>query len=204
MDYKPTKKLHPEQTPAAPEFTRLIRPGGRPQGPPAPSPETRMVDRDERPAADDDARTVLHRPSKASRSAPAKLASATGVADSDQTQRDPVAGWLAVVAGPGEGNFVALGFGVNTLGRDADQRCRIDFGDNKISRKAHTMVTYDPENRKFYVQHGGGQNLTYLGSQPVLSPTQLNGGEFIRLGETVLRFVPLCGPDFDYGEHNKA
>ncbi len=66
------------------------------------------------------------------------------------------------------------------------------------------MLTYDPRGRKFYLQHGGGANLTYLGDVPVLQPAEIKGGETISLGNTKLRFVPLCGSDFDWGEDNAA
>ena len=49
-----------------------------------------------------------------------------------------------------------------------------------------------------YVQHGGGTNLTYLGDQPVLTPTELPALSHINIGNTVLRFVPLCGAEFDW------
>ncbi len=58
-----------------------------------------------------------------------------------------------------------------------------------------------PETRKFYLQQGEGNQLTYLEGQPVLTPTQLAAGNQIRLGDTVLRFVPLCGKDFDWTLH---
>jgi pSer/pThr/pTyr-binding forkhead associated (FHA) protein len=112
--------------------------------------------------------------------------------------QDPVVGWLAIVKGPGAGDFVRMGYGFNSIGRGPDQRCQLDFGDEKISRQNHASITYDPRGRKFYLQHGGGQNLTYIGDVPVLQPTELKGGEFIVIGATVLRFVPLCGQDFDY------
>ncbi len=113
---------------------------------------------------------------------------------------DPVVGWLAVVAGPGAGDYVRLGYGMNNIGRSDDQRCRLNFGDENISRQNHASVTYDPRGRKFYLQHGGGQNLTYLNDAPVLQPVELSGGEMITLGGTTLRFVPLCGSGFDYGD----
>lgn len=173
--------------------TVLIRPGrtspssSPPPGgtPPADYEHTRKTSRQEDPGA-----TVLLGRETSSQSHPARMAG-------------PVCGWLAVVAGPGEGGFVPLGYGMNTLGRDPDQRCRLDFGDSKISRKSHASLTYDAKNRKFYITHGGGQNLTYISSEPVLIPVELKGGEFIEMGDTVLRFVPLCGPDFEYGEHTK-
>lgn len=173
--------------------TILIRPGKTsPSGspplggtPPAAHENTRKASRQ-----DDSGATVLLRRETSSQGQPAQM-------------EGPVCGWLAVVAGPGAGGFVPLGYGMNTLGRDPDQRGRLDFGDSKISRKSHASLTYDLKNRKFYITHGGGQNLTYISSEPVLIPVELKGGEFIEMGDTVLRFVPLCGPDFEYGEHTK-
>ena len=111
---------------------------------------------------------------------------------------DPVVGWLVVVQGPGKGRAVQLGYGSNSLGRGATDRLKLDFGDDQISRNGHAVVTYDPRGRKFYVQHGGGTNLTYLGGQPVLAPAELPPQGRIGIGKTVLRFVPFCGAEFDW------
>jgi hypothetical protein len=111
---------------------------------------------------------------------------------------DPVVGWLVVVDGPGKGISVTLGYGMNSIGRSSSDRVALDFGDQQISRTSHAVVTYDPRGRKYFVQHGGGKNLTYIGDQPVLTPLELKGGEEILLGDTKLRFVPFCGKDFDW------
>ena len=111
---------------------------------------------------------------------------------------DPVVGWLVIVEGPGKGRAVQLGYGSNSLGRGATDRVKLDFGDDQISRNGHAVVTYDPRGRKFYVQHGGGTNLTYLGDRPVLAPTELPAQGRIGIGNTVLRFVPFCGFAFDW------
>lgn len=111
---------------------------------------------------------------------------------------DPVVGWLAVVGGPGAGGFVRLGYGMNSIGRSDDQRCRLNFGDEQISRQNHANISYEPRERRFFLQHGGGQNLTYVNGSLVLQPVELSGGEMITLGGTTLRFVPLCGASFDY------
>ncbi len=116
----------------------------------------------------------------------------------DRGMDDPVVGWLVVVEGPGKGRAVQLGYGSNSLGRGATDRVKLDFGDDQISRDSHAVVTYDPRGRKFYVQHGGGTNLTYLGDQPLLTPAELPELSHIRIGNTVLRFVPLCGAEFDW------
>ena len=124
----------------------------------------------------------------------------------DPGMDDPVVGWLVVVEGPGKGRAIQLGYGSNSLGRGATDRVKLDFGDDHISRNGHAVVTYDPRGRKFYVQHGGGTNLTYLGDQPLLTPTELPALSHIRIGNTILRFVPLCGAGFDWqdSEGNEA
>lgn len=123
---------------------------------------------------------------------------------SSQGAEDPVVGWLVIVSGPGRGRSLIIGHGVNSIGRAPTERICIDFGDEKISRVGHAQITYDQRHRKFYVQHGGGVNLSYLSRSgqddeaPLLAPTELTGGEHLQIGDTVLRFVPLCGPDFDW------
>ncbi len=118
--------------------------------------------------------------------------------EEDRGMDDPVVGWLVVVEGPGKGRAMQLGYGSNSLGRGTTDRVKLDFGDDQISRSGHAVVTYDPRGRKFYVQHGGGTNLTYLGELPVLTPTELPALSHINVGNTVLRFVPLCGAEFDW------
>ena len=114
--------------------------------------------------------------------------------------KDPVSGFLAVISGPGRGSVSMLHYGNNSIGRDVSQAIALDHGDSRISRGNHCTVTYDPVTRKFYLQQGDGNQLTYLEDQPVLAPTQLAAGNQIRLGDTVLRFVPLCGKDFKWAE----
>ena len=116
----------------------------------------------------------------------------------DDRMADPISGWLVVVAGPGKGEVCRLGYGRNSLGRAEESRVRLDFGDDRISREEHATVTYDPRGRKFYLQHGGGKNLTYLGDEPVLVPTVVDAMAEFSVGRTTLRFVPFCGPGFDW------
>ncbi len=117
---------------------------------------------------------------------------------------NPVVGWLVVISGPGQGKALELGYGMNDIGRSPEGRVPLDFGDDEISRERHAMLTYDPKGRKFYVQHGGGANLTYLNDTPLLETQVLTGGETIELGKTVLKFIALCGPDFNWQDQQKA
>jgi len=111
---------------------------------------------------------------------------------------DPVVGWVVIVAGPGQGASLTLGYGMNSIGRAPTERISLDFGDPQISRTSHASITYDPRGKKYFINHGGGKNLTYLGEDPVLTPIELKGGEEIMIGDTTLRFVPFCGEDFDW------
>ena len=118
--------------------------------------------------------------------------------ETHQSSDFPVVGWLVIVDGPGKGRAREIVSGRNAVGRGADNDISLDFGDSQISRVKHAVISYDPRGRRFYIQHGEGANLTYLGDQPVLSPCELEAFSPITLGDTVLRFVPFCGSDFDW------
>ncbi|MFT7592751.1 MAG: hypothetical protein ACI8R4_000058 [Paracoccaceae bacterium] len=108
-------------------------------------------------------------------------------------------GWMVVIDGPGRGNAFTLFDGVSQIGRGEGQAIQLDFGDNSISRSNHAAIAYDGEQQSFFVGHGGKANLVRLNGNPVLSTEQLANGAEIRIGETTLRFVALCGNEFDWG-----
>jgi len=107
-------------------------------------------------------------------------------------------GWIVVVAGPGRGSAFNLFSGVSQIGRGEGQAVRLDFGDTSISRENHAAVAFDPEQQAFFLGHGGKTNLVRLNNMPVLSTEPLSNGALIRIGETTLKFVGLCGADFDW------
>jgi hypothetical protein len=111
---------------------------------------------------------------------------------------DPIVGWLVVVKGPGWGNAVRLGYQMNSIGRDPDQRVCLNFGDSTISRKSHVKLSYDPRSRKFMITTGDGINLIYVRGENLLAPTEIKTGDRIQLGETELMLVALCGESFDW------
>lgn len=120
---------------------------------------------------------------------------AAGQASTDT--RFPV-GWLVVVKGPGRGEAIALKAGVSQIGRDEDQGVQLDFGDTSISRANHAAIAFDEEARQFFVGHGGKSNIVRLNGKPLLSTETVANGALIRVGETTLRLVTLCGPDFNW------
>jgi hypothetical protein len=137
-----------------------------------------------KPKLDNDPHTKIFRPNSS--------------IETPKHSREPVVGWLVIINGPGRGESFALGYGVNSIGRSASERISLDFGDEEISREKHALLTYDPKGRKFYLQNGGGINLTYISNAPVLQTIELKGGEIISIGKTELSFVPFCGEKFDW------
>jgi len=117
-----------------------------------------------------------------------------------QLDEKPVVGWLVVIAGPGQGKALELGDGHNDIGRSVEARVSLNFGDEGISRKRHAIMTYDNRSRKFFLRQGDSANMTYLDAAPLLETQELSGGETIELGQTTLKFVALCGPDFDWSD----
>ncbi len=113
-------------------------------------------------------------------------------------------GWLMVVEGEGRGSAFTLFNGVNNIGRGEDQTVRLDFGDNAISRENHASIAYDPRHRSFFIGHGGKANIVRRNDRPVLSTEEMAAGDHITIGETTLRFVPLCGPDFDWDKKQET
>lgn len=111
---------------------------------------------------------------------------------------DPPVGWLVVVRGPGKGRALTLGNGMNPIGRSAESRVRLDFGDDNISRANHARLVYEPRQRRWLLSHGDGTNLTYLNGELVMATVELQSGAQIQLGETTLRFQAFCSQDFDW------
>lgn len=109
------------------------------------------------------------------------------------------AGWIVVIRGPGRGAFFPILTGVSQIGRGEDQAIKLDFGDGSISRNNHAAIAYDDEHNSFYLGHGGKTNIIRLNDRPVISTEPLNHQDQIRIGETTLLFVALCGAAFHWG-----
>jgi len=107
-------------------------------------------------------------------------------------------GWIVVSEGPGRGESFPLLAGMSQIGRGDDQAIQLDFGDNSISRSNHAAIVYDPDSKEFLLGHGGKSNIVRLNDKPLISNESLKTGDIIRIGETVLRFVALCGKSFNW------
>lgn len=180
------------------EKTRLIRRKTPPDLPPAagnpPSvPPTRMIE----PEPADGEHTKLVGTGR--RSGGGEAAGVAGGGQSeDGGELDPVVGWLVIISGPGRGNARRLGYGQNSIGRDKSERVSLDFGDASLSRSKHAFVIYEPRKKQYFVRPGDGSNLTYLNGELLAEPKPLTPADVIEMGATRLKFVPLCGPEFDW------
>ncbi|WP_204277987.1 hypothetical protein, partial [Escherichia coli] len=61
-------------------------------------------------------------------------------------------------------------------------------------------ITFEWKKRTFHIHIGDKVNLVYLNGEVVLGPMTLSDGDEIEVGQTKLRFVPLCGPRFSWDE----
>ncbi len=111
---------------------------------------------------------------------------------------NPAVGWLVVVDGPGRGRDLPFAVGMNAIGRGTDNDVVLDFGDEEVVSEAHAYIVYDDEARSFHATHAGQNNVVRLNNEPLLEAKEVQSGDQLRLGQTTLRLVTLCGPDFDW------
>jgi len=110
---------------------------------------------------------------------------------------EPVVGWIVCVKGAHMGEDFRLKAGRNTLGRAANMDVALTK-EGSISRDRHAMIIYDPLQKSFLLQSGGGNGLTYLNEKLVLSYEELHAFDRIMLGRAEFRFIPFCGPEFSW------
>ena len=112
----------------------------------------------------------------------------------------PVCGLLLIIAGPGKGMAVPISYGRNSVGSGEQARLRLDLGDPQLS-SVHCIVSYDHEDRVFDVREAdGATNFTRVNGARIGAAHVLSTGDVLRLGGTELRFVPVCGPEWDWGD----
>lgn len=119
------------------------------------------------------------------------------VTETPGLQSGPIVGWLAIIAGPGRGEVLRLGYGVNDIGSGPNARVQMNFGDASIASDNHAAIIYTTRSRRFYLAQSAVSE-TWLNGQPVRESVELAGGETLQFGRTQVRFVPLCGPSFDW------
>ncbi len=178
--------------PSAAEAARDAR-GGTPNIPPA----------DDRLELDAAPTTRVLRGVKSGGEAPARTQLVRGKSriSRQSFHQDPVVGWLVVVGGPGLGAYRPIYEGNNTVGRAANQRVPIDFGDDAISSEEQAYIRYDGGERSFlFVPNLAKTNVVAINDKRPTTAVALAPMDLITMGRTQLVFVPLCGNDFDWGD----
>ena len=116
-------------------------------------------------------------------------------------EQDPVVGFLIIVGGPGLGSFRPVFEGNNTVGRSADNRVPLDFGDDTISSEAQAYIRYDSNDRSFlFVPNLAKTNVVSVNDKRPTGALELKAMDVITFGRTQVAFVPFCGAEFDWSE----
>ena len=110
---------------------------------------------------------------------------------------DPVVGWLVCIEGPQMGRDYRIMAEKNFVGRAEDMHIQI-LGDNKISRRNHAIIAYDPLKRNTLILPGDSSGLAYHNGDAVYIPTEMNQYDVIQLGSSKFLFMPLCGEHFEW------
>lgn len=111
---------------------------------------------------------------------------------------DPVVGWMVCVDGKEKGKDHRIHSEQNMIGRSE----RMDIcirDDDTISRENHATLTFDPQDKNYYISQGQGRGIVRCNGKAVLGgAAQLEAYDKIELGQSKFIFVPLCGEDFDW------
>ncbi len=108
---------------------------------------------------------------------------------------DPVVGWLVCVEGGDRGRDFRLRTAKNFIGRAPGMDVCL-IRDDSVSREKHAAVAFEPEEGKFWLLPGDAQGLVYLNGKVVHTPVELASEDKIKVGQTTLMLVPLCGDKF--------
>ena len=100
---------------------------------------------------------------------------------------DPL-GLIAIIEGPGRGEFFDLPVGFTRIGRGETQEIRLS-GDHFISNENHAIIGYVPERKVFFIFDGGKENPVWVNDKMVSDVSSLKNEDNIRIGKTTLLFM---------------
>ena len=100
----------------------------------------------------------------------------------------PVVGWLVCVQGPDIGKDFRLHSDFNHVGRDKYQD--VCLSDRTVSRE-HFTVSYDIVNNHYFAEMDKGRTMVYINGYSLGGRALLKKGDQIKVGETLLVFIPL-------------
>ena len=118
------------------------------------------------------------------------------------TEIQPVCGWLVCIEGPRQGKDYKIHEGKNFMGRADDMDIQI-LGDNKISRRNHAVIVYDPKKHETVLLPGDSNGIVYHNDSAVYMPVVLSVYDVIELGKSKFLFIPFCGEHFRWEENEQ-
>ena len=116
-------------------------------------------------------------------------------------ESSPVCGWIVCIQGPRQGKDYKIRSGKNFIGRADDMDIQI-LGDNKISRRNHGVIVFDPKKKETVLLPGDSNGLVYHNEAAVYTPTILGAYDLIEMGDSKFVFVPFCGDYFMWEDKN--
>ena len=77
------------------------------------------------------------------------------------------------------------------------------LGDNKIERRNHAIIVFDPKNKETVLLPGDSNGLVYLNGNVVYSPERIGEDSIIEIGNSKFLFVAFCGDKFMWTDENE-
>lgn len=113
---------------------------------------------------------------------------------------EPVVGWLVCVKGTYLGEGFNLKAGRNLIGRSLKMDIPL-AKEPSISRDRHAIITYEPKKRKFYIQPGESNGLTYVNEELLMLPIELKSYDKVQIGSSEFVFCAFCGELFTWDDY---
>lgn len=130
---------------------------------------------------------------------PSSGMSRTIALDRNEAGIDPVRGWLVAIDGVKTGTSFELHGEQNSIGRGSNFDVDLSF-DNSVSSDGNAVIAFDLQTGKFYLSpiFGKGKNNVHLNSAMLLTPSELNDYDKIKIGAVTYVFRSLCNSSFSY------
>lgn len=110
----------------------------------------------------------------------------------------PGGGWLMDTGRPRRrAGPCCLGEGRNFLGVDAAGNPAVLDANSPLAVR-RGIVVYDPQDNNWCALPGSSNELCTLNGKSLIEKMPLTAGDTFAVGGAQLRFVPLCGPEFNW------
>ena len=120
----------------------------------------------------------------------------------DDSDTEPVVGWLVAVSGEEKGKSFDLKSGKNSIGRSGngtETDVSLD-ADHTVSRGTQAILIFEPKKKQFLLQTANGSSLVYHKDELLMNYAMLSAYDKITVGATDMLFVPFCGDKFSWEE----